>query len=59
MAWVEGSSKDSVGSLGKQKWGAIIRLKNQGEGVVTGVGREGKMERATREELLSSFKGHS
>lgn len=47
MAWVEGSSKDGVGSLGKQKWGAIIRLKNQGEGVVTGVGREGKMERAT------------
>ena len=42
MAWVEGNSKDGVGFPGKQKWGAIIRLKNQREGVVTGVGREGK-----------------
>lgn len=34
--------RDGAGSLGKQEWGAITRLKEQGEGVVTGVGREEK-----------------
>lgn len=36
------TTRDGAGSLGKQEWGAITRLKEQGEGVATGVGREEK-----------------